>query len=63
MYATAPSGRTVLKYSPTGQLIAQKSKQNAAILQTPTGLTVLPDGTVIVVDTNQNGVVNLGTIP
>jgi sugar lactone lactonase YvrE len=53
----------VLKFSPTGTLLGQKSAQGDATLQLPTGLTVDAQGTVYVVDTTASRVVNLGTIP
>jgi sugar lactone lactonase YvrE len=63
LYATAPTSHSVLKFSPTGTLLGQKSAQGDATLQLPTGLTVDAQGTVYVVDTTASRVVNLGTIP
>jgi uncharacterized protein (TIGR03663 family) len=62
LYATAPSSQKVIKYSPTGQQIAEKNSAGAVTLKTPTGITITPDGTVYVVDTGANGVVKLGPI-
>lgn len=62
VYATAPTGQTVLKFSPTGQLLVTRKNVGAITLKTPTGITVAPDGTVYVVDTGANGVVNFGKI-
>jgi uncharacterized protein (TIGR03663 family) len=64
VYATAPTGKNVLKFSPAGQVAAQKNRnlQGSATIQLPTGITVGSDGTVYVVDTNQHGVLNLGTM-
>ena len=63
LYATAPTSHSVLKFSPTGTLLGQKTAQGDATLQLPTGLTVDDKGTVYVVDTTASRVVNLGTIP
>lgn len=63
LYATAPAGQKVLEFSPAGVLIGQKAGQGAVTLKTPTGITVGSDGTVYVVDTTANGVINLGKMP
>jgi sugar lactone lactonase YvrE len=63
VYATAPSGSTVLKFGPDGQLRGQKNTDGTHTLKTPTGIWVEPDGTVYVVDTTNHGVANLGKIP
>jgi sugar lactone lactonase YvrE len=63
LYATAPTSHSVLKFSPTGALLGQKTAQGDATLQLPTGLTVDDKGTVYVVDTTASRVANLGTIP
>ena len=62
VYATAPTGTAVLKYNPQGQLIATKKSAGAITLKAPTGITVAPNGNVVVVDTTGNGVVNMGQI-
>jgi DNA-binding beta-propeller fold protein YncE len=62
VYATAPTGTAVLKYNPQGQLVATKKSAGAITLKAPTGITVAPNGNVVVVDTTGNGVVNLGQI-
>lgn len=63
VYATAPTGQAVLEFSPSGQVLATKKNAGAITLKTPTGITVDPDGTVYVVDTGANGVVNFGKLP
>jgi sugar lactone lactonase YvrE len=63
VYSTAPTSKAVIKFSPTGEVLGQKNSDGKNTLQLPTGITVDPDGTVYVVDTNGNGVVKLGTIP
>ncbi|MFL5731650.1 MAG: DUF2298 domain-containing protein [Chloroflexia bacterium] len=63
VYATAPTTKTVLKYSPDGKLLGQKKGAGDKSLLLPTGIAVAPDGTVYVVDTLGNGVLNLGKIP
>jgi len=62
VYATAPTGQKVIKFSPTGELLAEKSSEGAVSLKTPTGIAVGADGTVYVVDTGSNGVINLGKV-
>jgi DNA-binding beta-propeller fold protein YncE len=63
LYTTAPTSKSVIKFSPSGQVLGQKNSNGTVTLQLPTGITVDPDGTVYVVDTNGNGVVKLGTVP
>jgi hypothetical protein len=63
LYVAAPTGAKILKFNPSGQLIGEKGAQGAVTLKTPTGVTVIADGNVYVVDVGLNGVVNLGTIP
>jgi DNA-binding beta-propeller fold protein YncE len=63
VYATAPSGSTVLKFGPDGKLLGQKNTDGTHTLKTPTGIWVEADGTVYVVDTTSPGVANLGKIP
>ena len=62
IYTTLPGSAKVAKLSPTGQLLGEKSAEGAATLKNPTGLTVTSDGTIYVVDTTGNGVVNFGKI-
>lgn len=62
VYASAPTGRAVLKFDPNGQVAGTKQAQDNVTLALPTGLTV-KDGVVYVVDTTNNSVVNLGTVP
>lgn len=62
VYATAPTGAAVLKYNPQGQLLATLKNAGAITLKTPTGITVAPNGNVVVVDTTAHGVVNMGQI-
>jgi uncharacterized protein (TIGR03663 family) len=62
VYATAPTGAAVLKFSPAGQLLATQKSAGAITLKAPTGITVAPDGSVVVVDTTSHGVVNMGHI-
>lgn len=62
VYATAPTGQKVIKFSPTGELLAEKSSEGAVSLKTPTGIAVGADGIVYVVDTGSNGVINLGKV-
>jgi DNA-binding beta-propeller fold protein YncE len=64
LYATAPTGKKVLKYdTATGQMTGEKASEGAISLKLPTGITVAPDGTIYVVDTNGPGVVSLGKMP
>ena len=63
LYVSDPTGQQVLKYDPTGKELGSKKAQGTSTLSRPTGLTVLPDGTVYVVDTDKAGVVKLGTVP
>lgn len=60
LYATAPTGGSVIKFNPTGQVVSQQKTAGAITLKTPTGIAVAQDGTVYVVDTGSNGVVNMG---
>ncbi|MDQ3705786.1 MAG: TIGR03663 family protein [Chloroflexota bacterium] len=62
VYATAPTGAAVLKYNPQGQLLATQRSAGAINLKIPTGITVAPNGDVVVVDTTSHGVVNMGKI-
>jgi YYY domain-containing protein len=63
LYAAAPSSKSVLKFDANGQVAATKNANGGVTLSLPTGLTVGADGSVYVVDTTNNSVVNLGTIP
>jgi sugar lactone lactonase YvrE len=62
VYATAPTGAAVLKFSPQGQLLNTVKSAGAINLKIPTGITVAPNGDVVVVDTTGHGVVNMGKI-
>lgn len=62
VYASAPTSKSVLKYSPAGELLGQKGPE-ATSLTLPTGLLIGGDGTIYVVDTGGHAVVNAGTIP
>jgi sugar lactone lactonase YvrE len=62
LYATAPTGRGVLKYSPAGQLLGRKGPE-ATRITLPTGIAVSGDGSVYVVDTNGHGVFVVGQVP
>ncbi|MFL5731561.1 MAG: DUF2298 domain-containing protein, partial [Chloroflexia bacterium] len=63
LYATAPTGKAVLKFAPDGHLLGQKKGPGDKSLDVPTGIAVDADGTVYAVDTVANGVMNLGKIP
>jgi sugar lactone lactonase YvrE len=63
LYAAAPSSKSVLKFDANGQVAGTKNANGGVTLGLPTGLTVGADGSVYVVDTTNNSVVNLGTIP
>lgn len=63
LYATAPTGGAVLKFSPTGQLLGTKSSQGTTQLSLPTGVWADKDGTLYVVDTMANTVVKIGKMP
>jgi sugar lactone lactonase YvrE len=64
LYVSAPTSKQILKYNTAdGTLLGQKATEGAVTLKLPTGLTVGADGTLYVVDTNANGVVNLGQMP
>jgi DNA-binding beta-propeller fold protein YncE len=63
VYATAPSGRTVLKFGPDGQVAGQKADDGSGALARPTGIWADADGTVYVVDTEGNSIVRLGQVP
>lgn len=62
LYVTEPMGKNVLKYSPDGKLLGQSKGTADRTLALPTGIAVANDGTIYVVDTGSNGVVNLGKI-
>ncbi|HKP53407.1 MAG TPA: flippase activity-associated protein Agl23 [Chloroflexia bacterium] len=62
IYTTLPGSQKVAKLSPTGQILGEKSAEGAATLKKPTGIAVTADGTIYVVDTVGNGVVNFGKI-
>ena len=51
------------KFSPDGKVAGRKQSEGNVTLKTPTGITVSTDGTIYVVDTVANAVVNLGKIP
>jgi sugar lactone lactonase YvrE len=63
LYATAPTGKAVLKFGPDGNLLGQKRSAGDVQLQAPTGITVDDNGTVYVVDTGLNAVFNFGQVP
>jgi YYY domain-containing protein len=63
IYATAPTSKSVLKLSPTGELLGQKKEAGDALLDVPVGLTVSPEGEVYIVDTGASRVLRLGKIP
>ena len=46
VYSTAPTSKTVIKFSPTGEVLGQKNSDGKNTLQLPTGIWVDPDGTV-----------------
>ena len=63
IYATDPASQTVYKFDPNGKLLGSKNANKNVTLVRPTGITVSKDGDVIVVDTEKNGVLDLGQIP
>lgn len=63
LYATAPTGHSVLKFAPDGKVAGEIKEANKVALKTPTGIVVGADGTVYVVDADANAVLNLGKIP
>ncbi|MEO8285531.1 MAG: DUF2298 domain-containing protein [Chloroflexota bacterium] len=63
IYTTAPTSKSVIKFSPAGAVLGEKSGNGTISLKLPTGIAVDPDGTVYVVDTNGSAVMNLGQIP
>ncbi|HMA35773.1 MAG TPA: flippase activity-associated protein Agl23 [Chloroflexia bacterium] len=63
LYASDPAKQTVYKFSADGKLLGSKNTAGTVTLVRPTGLTATKDGTVIVVDTDKNGVLQLGKIP
>lgn len=63
LYVTAPSTQSVVEFNSAGQNIGVKKAQGAITVKTPTGITVGSDGTLYVVDTSSNGVVNFGKMP
>ena len=64
LYATAPTGKKVLKYNTAdGKLLGEKATEAVITLKLPTGITVGADGTLYVVETTSHGVVNLGKMP
>ncbi|HKP53503.1 MAG TPA: DUF2298 domain-containing protein [Chloroflexia bacterium] len=60
LYATAPTGKKVLKYGPDGTLLGEKSgagiSEPMGTLNLPTGIAVDAEGNSYVVDTRGNGV-------
>ncbi len=62
LYATAPTGKAVLKYDPTGKLLGT-AKTAGTTLTRPTGITIGKDGSVYVVDTEAGAVVKLDAVP
>lgn len=63
VYVTAPTGKYVVEFSPDGKMLGQKNKEGNTTLQTPTGIMVTKDGTIYVVDTSANAVINFGKMP
>jgi YYY domain-containing protein len=63
VYSTLPILQKIAKFSPTGQLLGDKDKEGATTLTKPTGLTLAPDGSIYIVDTEGNGVVKFGSLP
>ena len=63
VYVTDPARQTVDKYDPNGKLLGSKNANKNVTLVRPTGITVSKDGDVVVVDTEKNGVLDLGQIP
>jgi sugar lactone lactonase YvrE len=63
LYATEPTAGMVIKFSPDGTKIWDSSKQGSVVLKAPTGIAVGADGSVYVVDSLQNRVVKLPSIP
>jgi DNA-binding beta-propeller fold protein YncE len=63
LYSTAPTTGSVIEFNPQGQVIGQKKSEGNVTLQIPTGIAVAPDGTIYVVDTGANEVVNFGKMP
>ncbi len=62
VYTTEPGTQKVAKFGPDGKLISEKAAEGAASLKDPTGIALTPDGTIYVVDTVSNGVINFGKI-
>ena len=63
VYVTDPARQTVDKFDPNGKLLGSKNANKNVTLVRPTGITVSKDGDVVVVDTEKNGVLDLGQIP
>jgi uncharacterized membrane protein/sugar lactone lactonase YvrE len=63
VYSTLPVLQKIAKFGPTGQLLGDKDKEGATTLTRPTGLTLAPDGSIYIVDTEGNGVVKFGSLP
>ncbi|HUS15308.1 MAG TPA: hypothetical protein VM536_09860, partial [Chloroflexia bacterium] len=63
VFATDPAKQTVYKCAPGGKLLGSKNAAGNVTLVRPTGLALNKAGEAIVVDTEKNGVVNLGQIP
>jgi sugar lactone lactonase YvrE len=64
LYATDPAKQSVVKMDLTGKVLGSKTDGGkAGSLVRPTGLAVTAKNEVIVVDTEKNGVINMGTIP
>jgi len=62
VYATAPSGRGVLKFSPSGEVVGESKGVEERPYGLPTGIHVDGDGTIYVVDTGAHTVVRVGKI-
>jgi len=63
VYVTDPAKQTVYKFDNNGKLLGNKNASSNVTLIRPTGLAVTKDGAIFVVDTEKNGVVQLGRIP
>ncbi len=58
LYASAPTAKAILEFSPTGQLLSTTKTYGSRPLQLPTGITVDKDGKLYIVDTQANAVID-----